>query len=85
MESRARRGRARAAMTTTVNLAPLLARISAEYRALPGLRLTEPQMRRLWDLDAATCATALAALVEGHLLVRTADARYASSAPARTS
>src|SRR5437867_4466585 len=32
----------------------LLIRIRAEYREMPGLKLTLPQARRLWQLDPAT-------------------------------
>jgi len=57
-------------------LARWLARIRAEYREMPGLRLTEPQVRRLWCLDTATCAGVLRALVSEHFLVRTAKGNY---------
>ena len=29
--------------------------IRAEYREMPGLRLTKPQIQRLWGIDVATC------------------------------
>ena len=53
-----------------------LARIRAEYREMPGLRLTEPQVRRLWSLDADTCSRVLGALVREHFLARTAGGNY---------
>jgi hypothetical protein len=40
-----------------------VARIETEYREMPGLRLTERQMQRLWGLDRTTCAAAVSALV----------------------
>jgi len=36
--------------------------IQAEYREMPGLSLTKPQMQRLWGLDRATCDALLARL-----------------------
>jgi hypothetical protein len=46
----------------------LLKRIESEYREMPGLQLTEHQMRRLWGLDGATCALIIAALVGSGIL-----------------
>jgi len=40
-----------------------LTRIEAEYREMPGLHLTAPQMQRLWGLDARACADVVAILV----------------------
>jgi hypothetical protein len=40
-----------------------LTRIEAEYREMPGLRLTEQQMQRLWGLDGETCGDLVAVLV----------------------
>lgn len=54
----------------------ILHRIRSEYREMPGLRLTPSQVRRLWNLDATTCATALARLLEEHFLSRTHDGSY---------
>ena len=33
----------------------VLRRVQGEFLEMPGLRLTEPQARRLWGLDAASC------------------------------
>jgi hypothetical protein len=44
--------------------AELYALIRAEYREMPGLRLTLSQAARLWSADPKTCARALNALVE---------------------
>lgn len=38
-------------------------RIHAEYKEMPGLRLTLPQAARLFNLELARCAQALDALV----------------------
>ena len=60
-------------------------RIEAEYREMPGLRLTEIQMQRLWGLDSHSCSRLVAVLVargvlresppRGFGLVRTIMAR----------
>lgn len=54
----------------------LLARIKSEFLEMPGLRLTENQARRLWDLDQASCASALAALVASKFLFQTRDGAF---------
>jgi hypothetical protein len=54
--------------------------IEAEYREMPGLQLTEPQMRRLWGLDAATCTVIIATLVSAGILCETPKHGYALSA-----
>ena len=50
--------------------------IRAEYREIPGLRLTTIQAQRLWGLDAVLCETLLTALLAGGFLRRTRDAAY---------
>ena len=42
-----------------------------EYSDLPGLRLTEAQMRRLLGVDAPTCDAVLRRLEQEHFLRRT--------------
>jgi hypothetical protein len=43
-------------------------RVLAEFREMPGLKLTLPQASRLFDLDPLQCEQVLAALVDsGHL------------------
>jgi hypothetical protein len=54
----------------------LLRRIQAEFLEMPGLRLTEPQARRLWDLDAISCSTVVSVLVEGGFLFRTSEGSF---------
>jgi hypothetical protein len=48
--------------------------IRAEYREMPGLSLTKPQMQRLWGLDARTCETVVSALESEKFLKRSANA-----------
>ena len=55
------------------NMEDTLRRIQGEFLEMPGLRLTEAQARRLWGIDAATCAALLDALVTAKFLFRTRD------------
>jgi hypothetical protein len=43
-------------------------RIQAEFREMPGMRLTVPQAARLFNLDSATCQRALRELVQTGIL-----------------
>ena len=49
----------------------LLERAYGEFVEMPGLRLTLPQAKRLWDLDEPTCLRILDRLVEFGFLCRT--------------
>jgi len=50
--------------------------VRGEFQEVPGLRLTKPQVRRLWGLDPHTCDTLLDALVDGGFLKRTRNGEY---------
>ncbi len=50
--------------------------IRDEYLELPGLRLTNQQVQRLYALDGVTCDAVLAALVDVEFLARASDGRY---------
>ncbi|HVL66950.1 MAG TPA: hypothetical protein VM364_06775 [Vicinamibacterales bacterium] len=50
--------------------------IHAEFREMPGMRLTEAQIRRLWHLTESECGAVLEHLVDGGRLVRDASGRY---------
>ena len=52
-------------------------RVRAEFRKLPGMRLTPEQAMRLWDLDRSTCCTVLESLVASHFLQHDSTGRYA--------
>lgn len=54
----------------------LLTRIRAEFCEMPGLRLTPPQARRLWGLEAPVCDTVIAWLMADGFLRRTADGHF---------
>jgi hypothetical protein len=46
----------------------LSARVRAEFREMPGLKLTLPQASRLFSIEPTRCARVLGALVDaGHL------------------
>ena len=51
----------------------LLRRIQGEFLEMPGLRLTEPQARRLWNLDALSCSTVVRVLLDAGFLFKTSD------------
>ena len=51
-------------------------RAEAEYREMPGLKLTPQQASRLWHLDAASSATLLDSMVEAGVLYRARDGAY---------
>jgi hypothetical protein len=57
-------------------MATLLRRIQCEYREMPGLKLTEAQARRLWDIDGGTCRLVLTTLLEQRFLKRTSSGTY---------
>jgi hypothetical protein len=50
--------------------------IRDEYLDLPGLSLTLEQMQRLFRLDALTCESVTAALVDLSFLARNCHGRY---------
>jgi hypothetical protein len=61
-------------MLSETDLATWAARIESEYREMPGLLLTKPQIQRLWGLDSDTCDTVVGMLVARHVLVKTGQA-----------
>jgi hypothetical protein len=63
-------------------------RIHAEYREMPGLKLTAAQASRFWNLGPAESQVLLDALAAQGILLRTHDGHYvllAGSTLARTS
>jgi DNA-binding IclR family transcriptional regulator len=57
-------------------MASIMRRVAAEFREMPGMRLTEPQMTRLFDLSPGDCSAVLERLVESRLLKRDDAGRY---------
>jgi hypothetical protein len=64
----------------TVSPAPDIGRlaclIDAEFREMPGMRLTEAQVRRLWHLTQDECGAVLEHLVNCGQLLRDSSGRY---------
>jgi hypothetical protein len=54
----------------------LVRRIRAEFREMPGMRITPDQAQRLWSLDRHTCDATLQALLASGFLARDAYGRY---------
>jgi hypothetical protein len=50
--------------------------VHREYREMPGLHLTKPQMRRFLGIDVETCDVVLARLEREHFLRRTPKDAY---------
>ena len=63
-------------LTGDTTIADWLQLIRAEYREVPGLRLTKPQVQDLWALDPRVCDALLIALVDAGFLRRTSDDAY---------
>ena len=51
-------------------------RAEAEYREMPGLKLTPQQASRLWHLDASSSASLLESMVQAGVLYRARDGGY---------
>jgi hypothetical protein len=63
-------------MTNSPQRADWLLMIQAEYRELPGLKLTKPQAQRLWGLDGYLCEALLDSLIASRFLRKTATQAY---------
>ena len=50
--------------------------IKAEYREMPCLSLTKPQMQRFWTLEPFVCDAVVDALVAARVLRKTAAGTY---------
>jgi hypothetical protein len=61
---------------TTGAVDGLLRLIKAEYLEIPGLCLTPPQVKRLWNLDAVTAESVMATLVDVQFVRRTSRGAY---------
>ena len=54
----------------------IVSRVRREFLEMPGLRLTEPQARRLWTLEPSLCTAALTTLVDSGFLLQTPDGAF---------
>ena len=59
----------------------MLCRIRAEYREMPGLKLTGAQAQRLWGIDRQSCDRLMAGLVTSGFLARTHDGAFVRRDP----
>ena len=59
----------------------ILSRIRAEYREMPGLKLTGAQAQRLWGIDRESCDGLMAGLVTSGFLARTRDGAFVRRDP----
>ena len=57
--------------------------IRAEYREMPCLNLTKPQMQRLWGLEGHICDALVDALLAAGVLRRTTTGSYVAMTPGR--
>ena len=53
-----------------------VARVRAEFREMPGLKLTTEQASRLWRLEPRVCESLLGRLAEERLLRKTQDGAF---------
>lgn len=54
---------------------PLVRTITAEFRQMPGLRLTRTQFQRLWHLDPQQCDAIVGDLLGSATLIEGEDGR----------
>jgi hypothetical protein len=57
--------------------------VRAEYREMPGLSLTKPQMARLWGFNADLCDVLVDSLLQSQVLRRTREGNYVAFQLAR--
>jgi hypothetical protein len=55
---------------TRIDHSDAILRIETAYIEMPGLKLTAPQARRLWNIPGDVCDGALATLVKRGFLVK---------------
>jgi hypothetical protein len=63
-------------VSTQPRVERFVAMVQTEYREMPGLQLTKPQVRRLLGVDADTCEVVLDRLERGRFLRRTPKDAY---------
>jgi hypothetical protein len=63
-------------LTADTQINEWLQLIRAEYLEIPGLRLTKPQIERLWGLDPVKAEALLEVLVDVKFLRRTRHDAY---------
>ena len=63
-----------------MDLDHVVRRIRGEFREMPGLHLTKPQVQRLWRLEPPVCDALLDALVAAEFLKKTSRQGYVLAA-----
>jgi hypothetical protein len=63
-------------MQTDATILDWVRLVRAEYAEMPGLKLTERQIQRLWCLEAAVCDAVIASLMAGRFLRQTRSDAY---------
>ncbi len=63
-------------LTAPQSIDDLVDQVRREYAALPGLRLTESQVRKLWGIDSTASTRVLRQLVDGRFLTVTHSGQY---------
>jgi hypothetical protein len=63
-------------MKQSVRTAEMVLRVRGEFLEMPGLRLTQAQAQRLWGLDATTCSSLIASLLDAGFLFQTRDGAF---------
>jgi hypothetical protein len=57
----------------------LVQRVLAEFREMPGLRLTFEQACCLWQMDPTTCRLVLERLIRDGVLLQTRNGHYVAA------
>jgi hypothetical protein len=68
-------------MNNTTSAVDWLRLIQAEYREIPGLKLTKPQAQRLWGLEGHVCDALFEALLASRFLNKTPTQAYVLADP----
>jgi hypothetical protein len=63
-------------LTRTTRLDDIAWVIESEFKEMPGMRLTSPQVKRLWNLSAYDCERVLDYLVGAGRLTQDEDDRF---------
>jgi hypothetical protein len=64
-------------------ISSVLNMILAEYREMPCMSLTKPQIRRLWNLESRTCDAVVEALERSQALRKTDTGAYVALGSSR--
>lgn len=68
-------------VSTQASISHWVTLVEAEFREMPGLQLTKPQVQRFWSLDSVTCDLLLDTLEHVKFLRRTPKDAYVKVDP----